>query len=169
VNKEENQQLVEIGKITKPHALKGEVRAFIGTSTNLLDKYITVQNKKYKVERFVSRTDNLVILKLQKINSVEQAETLRNQNIFISIEDLAEEEYSIDEMKTLEVIDHENQEIIGKVKDITNLPASPVLEVKLEGKDEILLIPFVMDTYVTKIERENKKLYLQDWKLFLIN
>ena len=79
---------VNLGTITKPQALKGAFRV----KSNILDKKIFkklsevyINNECHKTESVVIR-DAFLILKVEGIDTCEQAENLRNVSIFGDIE-----------------------------------------------------------------------------------
>jgi len=76
------------GVATKPQALKGEFRV----KPNLLNlnnykklNAIFIDNKEYSVDKVIIR-DTFVIFKVKDINSCEEAETIRNKEIYADME-----------------------------------------------------------------------------------
>ena len=79
---------VNLGTITKPQALKGSFRV----KPNILDKRlfkklstVYIDNVAYKIESVVLR-DTFLILKVEGIDTCEQAEKLRNVSVVGDIE-----------------------------------------------------------------------------------
>jgi len=87
---------LELGQIVNVKGLKGEVKLNSFTDDNTkFEKFKTIflkqQNKvsEYEIEH-VGYTNNQVILKLKDIDTVEQAELLRNSYVLVKRNELGE-------------------------------------------------------------------------------
>ena len=90
----------------------------------------------------------------------EQAETLRNQILYLNREDVELEEgtYFIQDLIGLDVIDADNGAAYGTLKDVLQTGANDVYVVQAEGGKE-LLIPAIPDVIVeTNIEEHCMKI-----------
>ena len=90
----------------------------------------------------------------------EQAETLRNQILYLNREDVELEEgtYFIQDLIGLDVIDADNGTAYGTLKDVLQTGANDVYVVQAEGGKE-LLIPAIPDVIVeTNIEEHCMKI-----------
>ena len=87
---------------------------------------------------------NLALIKLEGVDSVEQADLLRGRVLFIRREDcrLPEGEYFIQDLIGMQVCDADSGQIYGKLTDVLKTGANDVYQVtNQEGKD--ILIPSI--------------------------
>lgn len=135
------QKRLEIGQIVNTVGLKGFVRVVPYTDDNkrfdLLKSVYLVDKKhykKYEIEE-VKYQKNLILLKFKNVNSIEEAEQLRNLYIEIDREDavkLPEDSYFIVDLIGLDVINIETKEVIGKIEDVFSTKSNDVYVVKNE-------------------------------------
>lgn len=141
------QKRLEIGQIINTFGIKGEVKVFpLTDDIKRFDDLETVyvKNKKesqlYNIES-IKYHKNFVLIKFKEINTVEQAETLRNSYLEVDREQaipLNEGEYFIADLIGLEVYSDEGK-LIGKVDDIYNTGANDIYVVKDDlGKQTLL-------------------------------
>ncbi len=136
---------LEVGKIVGTHGLKGEVRIqpWADSCEFLLDfKRLYYNNGENCFNVTASRVQkNVVVAKLEGIDSIEQADTLRNKVLFIDRADaqLAEGQYFIQDLIGLRVIDADNGREYGVINDIFNTGANDIYSVRAEnGKDYLI-------------------------------
>ena len=132
------QKRLEIGQIINTFGIKGEVKVFpLTDDIKRFDDLETVyvKNKKesqlYNIES-IKYHKNFVLIKFKEINTVEQAETLRNSYLEVDRAQaipLNEGEYFIADLIGLEVYSDEGK-LIGKVDDIYNTGANDIYVVK---------------------------------------
>lgn len=141
------QKRLEIGQIINTFGIKGEVKVFpLTDDIKRFDDLETVyvKNKKesqlYNIES-IKYHKNFVLIKFKGINTVEQAEILRNSYLEVDREQaipLNEGEYFIADLIGLEVYSDEGK-LIGKVDDIYNTGANDIYVVKDDlGKQTLL-------------------------------
>ena len=141
------QKRLEIGQIINTFGIKGEVKVFpLTDDIKRFDDLETVyvKNKKesqlYNIES-IKYHKNFVLIKFKEINTVEQAETLRNSYLEVDRAQaipLNEGEYFIADLIGLEVYSDEGK-LIGKVDDIYNTGANDIYVVKDDlGKQTLL-------------------------------
>ena len=132
-----------VGKVLKPRGLKGEVKAEIITSFPEHFKRLKTLSVKTDSEwrtytlSGAKLSSGYVFLKFAEIQSLENAELLRNAELYIEQEqltDLSEAEYYIHDLVGLQVFD-ENERRIGELIEVESYPASDVYVVKTpDGK-----------------------------------
>lgn len=138
---------LELGQIVNVKGLKGEVKVNSFTDDNTkferIPKVFLKQKgtlKEYEIEK-VGYSKNQVIIKFKSVNSVEEAETLRNSYIVVDREifgELPEGTYYIADLIGLDVYTESN-EYLGKVDDIFSTGSNDVYVVKDElGKQKLL-------------------------------
>ena len=147
---------LELGQIVNVKGLKGEVKVNSFTDDNTkferISKVFIKQKenlKEYEIEK-VGYNKNQVIIKFKNIDTVEEAEKLRNSYIVVDREifgELPEGVYYIADLIGLEVFTESN-EYLGKVDDIFSTGSNDVYVVKddtgrqklLPGIDEVIKI-----------------------------
>ena len=142
------EKYIEILEITKPHGLKGEVRAKYhcddpDEAMEFDVLYLGAEKKPVKLTscRLIK---NMVIIKLDGIDTVEQAQKLAGKFIYIDREDveLDENVWFIRDLIGLEVIDADSGERYGKVDEILQNAPTDVYSVRTpQGKQ--LLFPAI--------------------------
>ena len=160
---------LKVGKIVNTHSLKGEVKVISSTDfeeerfkkgSKLL---ITRGNQLIRevVVQSYSNHKNFLLVKFEGIDSVEEAEKLRNLQIKIDsdeVGELEENEFYFHQIIGCEVFD-ENDKNLGEIIDILTPGANDVWVIKGENGKEIL-IPYIEDV-VKKIDITSKKVNIE--------
>ena len=155
---------LELGQIVNVKGLKGEVKVNSFTDDNTKFERIPkvfLKRKEtlteYEIET-VGYHKNQVIIKFKNVNTVEEAEALRNSYIVVDREifgELPEGVYYIADLIGLEVFTESN-EYLGKVDDIFSTGSNDVYVVKDElGKQKLL--PGI-DEVIKQIDLESGKI-----------
>lgn len=161
------EEYLEIGQIVNTNGLKGmlKIKPFTDDLTRFEDlEYIYIQKGQELIEKNIEQVKyvkNMVLLKLEGIDSIEEAEEYRNLYIKINKEDigdLQEGEYLIADMLECNVYTEEN-ELLGKMVDIFNTGSNDIYVVKTEEGKEILL-PAIKDV-VKEIDIQEKKIIIK--------
>lgn len=143
---------MEIGKIVNTFGLKGEIKVWLYVDYINKVKKVYIKGKKMEIER--ARTQkNVSIIKLREIDTVEQAEELKNIIIEMEREDapkLPKGTYYIKDILGFEVYTEEGQ-LLGNLDDVYQTGANDVYQV---GK---ILLPAIKDV-IKQIDIENKKI-----------
>lgn len=157
-----------IGKIVNIHGIKGEVKVYPYTDdmenlTNLKSIYFDKDmTKKYKVKSCRIQK-NMLIVKLEGINSVEQAEILRDTDVFIPKEKIDDEDtFYIEDLIGMDVLKlngNKAENKIGVITYVFNTGANDVYEVETTDKQKIYL-PAIKQV-VKKVDVENNKMYVE--------
>ena len=157
--------LFPAGVVIGVHGLRGDlkVRPLSGDSTSLDSvKEITLcgTNKKssHKVEKASRHKGNLLI-RLEKIDSIESAETFIGCDVLISHDDLAslpEDEFYWFQLEGLRVDDSQHGDL-GKIVEIFTTPAHDILVVR--GPRGEVLIP-VVDAFILNIDEDAKVMHV---------
>jgi len=170
------EEYLEIGQIVNTNGLKGtlKVKPLTDDITRFEDlEIVYIQKAKELVEfkiQEVKYSKNMVLLKLEGIDNIEEAEKYRNLYLKINREDaveLEEDSYFIVDIIGCEVYT-ENQELLGKVIDVFSTGSNDVYTVKnSEGKE--ILLPAIEDV-IKDVDITNKKIIIHlmeglIWKL----
>lgn len=151
------EKYLEIGVVTSPHGVRGEVKVFPTTDDagrfRLLDEVLLREGGdglvSHKVEN-VKFFKNMVILKLSGVDSMDEAEKIRGREILIPREEgvpLEENEYYFADMIGMKVFSEEG-ELLGELRDILQTGANDVYVVQSEQHGEVL-IPAIKDCIIS--------------------
>lgn len=159
-------EYIEIGQIVNTNGLKGVVKVnpFTDDISKFEDlKYVYIQLKselkKVKIEQ-VRYNKNQVLIKLEGIDSIEEAEKYRNFYLKTekeSQEDLGEDTYYIVDLIGLDVYSDKN-EYLGKIEDVFPTGSNDVYVVK-DNLGKQILIPAIADV-VKEVDLKNKKMII---------
>lgn len=160
-------EYIEIGQIVNTNGLKGVVKVnpFTDDISKFEElKYIYIQLKselkKVKIEQ-VRYNKNQVLLKLEGIDSIEEAEKYRNFYLKIekkSQEELGEDTYYIVDLIGINVYS-ENDEYLGTIEDVFPTGSNDVYVVK-DNLGKQILVPAIAEV-VKKVELKNKKMVIK--------
>ena len=155
---------LEVGQIVNTFGIKGFVKIYpyvndIKRFDDLKTVYIKVKNEQKILEiEEVKYQKNMVLAKFKGIETVEEANKLRNSYVKIDRKDaipLEEGEYFIADLLGLDVY-IDTGEKLGVLEDIYNTGSSDIYVVKNElGKQ--FLLPYI-DEVIKKIDLENGKI-----------
>lgn len=151
-----------IGKIVNTQGIKGEIKVIPTTDDPLrfeelkeiiIDVKGNLKNLKVKNVRY---NKQFVILKLDSIDTMNDAEKLKGYEIKIDSKDalpLEKDEYYIRDLYGIDVITNEGEKL-GKIEDIIFTGANDVYVVKEDNKKD-LLIPAIKQC-ILQVDIENK-------------
>lgn len=129
------QQYLEIGKIVSVFGIKGEVKVQPWCdSPQFLCKFDTLYYKSgTPVKILRSRVaKNIVVMKIEGIDTVEQAQQIRNRILYMDRKDveLQKGSYFIQDLIGMTVIDQDTNQIYGKISDVTETGANDVYHIR---------------------------------------
>ncbi|MEL6930105.1 MAG: ribosome maturation factor RimM [Cyanobacteria bacterium J06600_6] len=159
-------ELLEVGKITSPQGLKGELRVysesdfperFTKAGTRWLQHPDTgaITEVQLKGGRSVTGK-NLYVIKLEGIDYRDRAEELRDYKLLVDKNirpKLSKDEYHVADLVDLEVYHQETGENIGVVVDLYSA-GNDLLEVRLHKQPEIEVKP---ERDLSKVSRRSKR------------
>lgn len=150
-----------VGKIVNTHGLKGEVKVMPSTSdVNNFKRYGTVfiDGVERAIEGVKFQKDR-VILKIEGINSIDDAEKYKNKLIEVPRErepELPEDTFYVTDLIGIHVFDTEGKDL-GPIYDVIETKNNDVYWIR-EPKE--LLIP-VLKAIVLDIDLENEKIVIR--------
>lgn len=156
--------MLVIGKALKAHGVRGDIKAecYLDTPQKMLElKQVFIDGRNYKIER-TARSGSFVLLKLCGIDSMEQAETLKNAIFYAQKADLPPNEegrYYIDDI--IGCIVKSKAEILGKVVDIYQYGSADVYVI--DGDKGQIMFPF-LDGVIDNIDINNKEITVNESK-----
>ena len=157
--------LIAVGVFNKVHGILGEISFtpynkidtcvfnikswFIKTSTGKKEYQLAYHKKAHKKE----------LVKIEMIDSKEQAAALVNKEVFVrksALKVLDQNAFYFFELKNMDVYSKENV-FLGKVEKIEQMPASPILYINTTNiknySENILLIPAIFKEFIESIDR----------------
>lgn len=156
---------ISVGKILNFHGIQGEAK--VGFSKNQQDFLKTLtsvfikQDSEYICFEVTSVRFNktFALMKFKGINSINDLMPYKGCLIFVEEitirENLDEDEFLIDELTGLDVIDTDDN-AIGVVVGVSNNGVNDLISIKSKTK-KISLVPFVKEL-VPKVDIKNKKI-----------
>ncbi|WMJ22286.1 ribosome maturation factor RimM [Paludicola sp. MB14-C6] len=148
-------QYLEIGQIVSTQGIKGEVRVqpWCDYAEFLLDfDLLYFDQGKAEVEIENARVQkNVVVMKLKGMDTVEQAQKLRNKVLFMNRDDieLEDEVYFVQDLIGLKVVDKDDPSIeYGELVEVSQTGANDVYHIKF-ADGSIKLIPAIPSVVIT--------------------
>ena len=151
-------ETIKLGKMTAPQGIKGEVRVYPYTDepTRFSEiEAVLLNGQKRRIQK-VRYMKNMAVLKLEGIDDRNAAETIRNQELLLSKEDLWEQDadtYFIDDILGSSVIDEDGTPV-GVLKQVHSRPAQDLYEIERPDGSTFLL-PAVKE-FIRDIDTKNK-------------
>ena len=153
-----------LGRITKPFGFKGEMVLFLDVDSQ--DDYanlelVFVESKSTLVPYFIKSlrfSGNKAIALFDDL-SPDEAASLAGHDMYLPLDmlpKLSGNQFYFHEVKGFRVIDDSHGDI-GFVESVIEYPAQPLFQI-MNGSTEIL-VP-VIDQIITKVDRENRKIYI---------
>ncbi len=154
---------VKIGRVQKPFGIKGEVK-IMPTTDFVEQRYkkgqaieLLLDNEvKHLIIESSRMHQGSVLVKFKDLDSLNDVEFFHRAEIQIerdSMHDLDEDEYYFVDLVGCQVFS--NQNLIGQVKEVMDMPAHPVL--RLESQEKDILIPFV-EKFIETVDLDEKRI-----------
>ena len=146
------EDLLQVGVITSPHGVRGEVKVFPTTDdvnrfkklkNVILDDGKTTMEMEIVSVKFFK---NLVILKFKGLDSMNDVEKYRRAKLLVTRENavkLKKDEYFIADLIGLSVVSEEGEEL-GKLTDVLQTGANDVYIISKKGEQD-LLVPAIKE------------------------
>lgn len=153
-------EFLEAGKIVGTHGVRGMVRIdpwaddcdFLKQFKTL---YIKGGNEALNILS-LSAHGRIAIAKIKGIETIEEAETLRNETLYIKRDDakLPVGRYFVDELIACEVFDADTGENLGVITDVSKTGANDVWHIKRDGAE--YLVPAI-ESVIVSVDLESEK------------
>ena len=150
---------IPVGRITRTHGLKGELKFFPADQDDLVvqkDQQIRLGETTFKIKS-VRGVKSPFIVKFEGVDSIEAAQSLSGQEVLVAKEDfesLLEGEYYRFEIEGLKAFD-DTGKYYGVIEEIIATGSNDVYVVRGDGKE--WLVPMI-DSVVQNIDLEEGKL-----------
>lgn len=152
-------QYLEAGKIVNIHGIRGEVKIMPYTDTaELLSEFDRLFIGKNHDEVTIEHSrvfKNMVIAKIEGIDTPEDAQKLRDKLLYMHRDDLEldEDTYFIQDLIGIEVSDADSGFLYGKITDVMQTGANDVYVIK--GDDREYLVPAIPEVIISTDIDEN--------------
>ena len=157
---------LEVGKITSPQGLKGELRVYPDSDfperfTQAGKRWLqhpdtsAIKEVQLRGGRYIAGK-NLYVIKLEGVETREAAEEFRNYKLLVDKSDrpkLKKDEYHVSDLVGLEVFHRETQENIGVVIDLYSA-GNDLLEIELHKQPEVKA---EIEKDLSKISRRSRR------------
>lgn len=152
------------GVITGAHGIKGEVklRSFTADPEAIAayGPLLTSRGESIEIEKLRAQKDGFIAV-LKGVSDRNKAETLKGVELFLKRRQLPEpenDEVYFHDLIGLVAVDRSGEKF-GTVIAVPNFGAGDLLEIRRDGDDETVLVPFA-ESYVPAIDLEKKELLL---------
>ena len=153
-----------IGKVSNTHGLRGDIKVYPYTDKENFEGYKSIMIAGVEGSHKISKVrfnKNMVILKLNDYNHIDEVEGLRNKELYVyrdELQPLADDEFYIIDVIGCSVMD-ESGACIGVVKDYLTHTSQAIFVV--ETKDgKVFMVPHV-DAFVVSISIEEKRVEMK--------
>lgn len=154
----------ELGHITKTTGYKGLVTAFFDVDIpeyySSLD-LILIDLKEglipFMIEEIEYRGKKKFRLKLEGVDSIEDAESLVKKGLYLPLEilpPLKDDQFYYHEIMGWELVDEKHGEL-GEIIAVNENRSNPLLVVNMDGKEALLPL---IDEFIVKVDRKNNKI-----------
>lgn len=136
---------LQVGKITAPHALKGDVRFEMWCDgVDFLNRFPTLyfDDKGASPIKVTAcrQLGNMALLSLEGVDDVDAARALRNKVLYIkrADADLPDGFWFIEELKGCEAYDADDGRLYGVITDVFETGANDVWQISRDGADYLV-------------------------------
>jgi 16S rRNA processing protein RimM len=158
-----------VGVITGAHGIRGDVKLKSFTAEpNAIARYgllFSATGEPFEIARLKLQVEDFICT-LKNITDRNKAESLKGTELFINREQLPKDQLYLNDLLGVPVYDKEI--LIGKVVGFENFGAGDLIDVKIEGREDTVLIPntkaFVVEALREKVVVDLPQDYLEDGK-----
>lgn len=161
-------KFLETGKIVGTHGIRGMVRiqpwSDSGEFLSSFDRFFLDDKGADSIAvKDIHPHGNVVIAKLEGVDSIEQAEQLRGKVIYLDRDDvdLPEGRYFIDDLVGCEVYSADGVILLGTLSDVSQTGANDVWHVTKDGKE--YLVPAI-EQVIVSVDIDAAKIVLDPMK-----
>ncbi|WP_448517881.1 ribosome maturation factor RimM [Rhodoflexus sp.] len=154
----------ELGYITKPHGLDGELFAVFDVDdvqpyTDLKGILVEVKGSLVPYEiTWLQFMDKKITIKLEGVDTIEKANELKSKTIYLPLSQLPKLEEG--QFYYHEIIGYQVQDaiqgLIGHVKLIYTMPGQDLIAIDYEGTE--VMVP-INDEFIVKVDHQLKTLF----------
>lgn len=164
------EELLQVGAVTQPHGVRGEVKVFpmtddVNRFRKLKEVILDTGKEKKTLEiEGVKFLKQFVVLKFKGYDTMNDVEALRRKNLYVTRENAVrcgKDEYFIADLIGCVVVDETDEEI-GILTEVIRTGANDVYEVK-RSDDSSVLIPAIKECVLfVDIANRTVKIHVMD-------
>ena len=159
-------EFVAIGKLRRPHGIHGEMLMSLLTNTPEflkpgLEAFIGESHRLVHISRIQGHKDNLII-SFEEFSDRDEIGLFRNELLWVRTENLpplSDDEYYLHQVIGMQVIDKENDNVLGIVTDVLETGANEVIVVRNPSGSEYLFP--VIDQVIQDFDFNGNSLYVR--------
>ena len=164
------EDLLQVGAITQPHGLRGEVKVFPTTDdvkrfNKLKEVILDTGKEKMTLEiEGVKFFKQFAIIKFKSFDSINDIERYRGKSLYVTRENavkLKKDEYFIADLIDVEVYGEDDAHI-GVLKNVITTGANDVYEIKLDDGRDLLLPAIKQCVLDVDIDGRRMKVHILD-------
>ena len=169
-----NKEYICVGAFAGAHGIRGTVRLKSFTQDpleffNFETVYTEEEEREFHFLRGSPKGDGFYISQVREITTREDAESLKNQRLYVKksqLPSVQENEFYHKDLIGLDVYLEDDQKI-GDVVSVHNFGANDIITVKREGDLESVMLPFTHEMF-PRISLEHRTLTVQKdlWKSY---
>ena len=158
-----HEQVYRIGRIGKPHGVKGEVS--LQFSDDVFDRvdadYLVLETDgilvPFFMEEYRSRNDSAALVKFEGIDTQERARELTHCDVYFpySLSDGNEQQFSWNEIVGFSLIDADTQQPVGEITAIDDSTINILFHVERDGEE--ILIP-ASDELIQSVSMDQREI-----------
>lgn len=158
-----HEQVYRIGRIGKPHGVKGEVS--LQFSDDVFDRvdadYLVLETDGILVPFFMEehrfRNDSAALVKFEGIDTQERARELTHCDVYFpySLSDGNEQQFSWNEIVGFSLIDADTQQPVGEITAIDDSTINILFHVERDGEE--ILVP-ASDELIQSVSMDQRKI-----------
>ncbi|MEG1412748.1 MAG: ribosome maturation factor RimM [Acidaminococcaceae bacterium] len=162
------EQQVVIGSIIAPHGVRGEFRLIPLTENPeqfLQLKYLLLEGGRKLTILGARFHKNILLVKVAEVNSMDEAELLRGKKVLINSADLPPlqaDQFYVADLLGFVVFD-ENNEVLGKLKDIITTGSNDVFVIADATGKEILVPALKANVQEINMAEQRVSVILPKW------
>lgn len=156
---------VRIGKIVGCHGVRGDLKVrpasedaeWADSVRQLLLKNPRTAEEKMLSIQSIRHQGPLIVIRFEGLDSRTAVEPLVGATLYADVSALPEpepDEFWVDDLIGLTVVDIETGRVRGKVKDLLSSAGSDFLEIQLEDAKQTVVIPFI-NKFFPEVSLEN--------------
>jgi 16S rRNA processing protein RimM len=165
----QQQECFELGFVSKPLGLKGDLVLFLDVDNTEKYKkmesvFVELDNKRtlFHVESIRIEPKNYAVVRFKEVKTLEDAQRLMRCKLYLPLEALppivSDTQFYYHEVEGFSIIDQENQ-VLGEVLTVLDIPNNPLFEVK-HGSGKNILLPAREPIFI-RLDRAKKYIYVQ--------
>ena len=158
-----HEQVYRIGRIGKPHGVKGEVS--LQFSDDVFDRvdadYLVLETDgilvPFFMEEYRFRNDSAALVKFEGIDTQERARELTHCDVYFpySLSDGNEQQFSWNEIVGFSLIDADTQQLVGEITAIDDSTINILFHVKRDGEE--ILVP-ASDELIQSVSMDQREI-----------